>query len=60
MRRQGNVWQGAQVESQRHASVFCLEALLVALPVLVLPFLKPSARARPVAAYQPEPSLESR
>jgi hypothetical protein len=40
--------------------VLYIDALIVAVPVLVLPFLKPSTRSRPVAAYQPEPSLESR
>jgi hypothetical protein len=54
------VWQGTLVESQGYAFVFYLDALLVALPVLVLPFLKPSARSRPAAAYQPAPSLDSR
>ena len=55
-----NVWQGALVESQGYAFVFYLDALIVALPVLVLPFLKPSMRSRPAPGYQPAPSLDSR
>jgi PAT family beta-lactamase induction signal transducer AmpG len=55
-----NVWQGALVDAQGYALVFYLDALLVVLPVLVLPFLKPTTRARPDAGYQPAPSLESR
>ena len=55
-----NVWQGTLVESQGYAFVFYLDALIVALPVLVLPFLKPSMRSRPAPGYQPAPSLDSR
>ena len=55
-----NVWQGALVDAQGYALVFYLDALLVVLPVLVLPFLKPSTRWRSDAGYQPAPSLESR
>lgn len=40
-----NMWQGALVDSQGYATVLYVDALLVALPVLLLPFLKPSTRA---------------
>ena len=40
-----NMWQGALADSQGYSTVLYIDALLVALPVLLLPFLKPSTRA---------------
>jgi len=45
-----NVWQGALVSAQGYAIVFYLDALLVLLPVLLVPFLRPSNRAAHAAA----------
>jgi PAT family beta-lactamase induction signal transducer AmpG len=42
-----NMWQGALVDSQGYATVMYIDALLVALPVLLIPFLKPSTRSQP-------------
>lgn len=50
-----NLWQGALADSMGYAAVFYLDAVLVALPVLLIPFLKPSTRSR----YQAEPSRDS-
>jgi len=50
-----NLWQGELVESAGYATVFFVDAALVALPVLLIPFLKPSTRSR----YQAEPSRDS-
>lgn len=41
-----NLWQGTLVDAQGYAMVLYVDALLVALPVLLIPFLKPSTRAR--------------
>jgi PAT family beta-lactamase induction signal transducer AmpG len=41
-----NVWQGALTDAQGYATVFYLDAALVLLPVLLIPFLKPSTRVR--------------
>jgi PAT family beta-lactamase induction signal transducer AmpG len=41
-----NMWQGALVDSQGYATVMYIDSLLVALPVLLIPFLKPSTRGR--------------
>jgi PAT family beta-lactamase induction signal transducer AmpG len=52
-----NMWQGALAESQGYATVLYIDALLVALPVLLLPLLKPSTRAaaEPVSKGAPLP-----
>ncbi len=39
-----NLWQGALTDARGYAFVFYLDALLVALPVLLIPFLKPAVR----------------
>jgi PAT family beta-lactamase induction signal transducer AmpG len=40
-----NMWQGALADSLGYATVFYIDSLLVVLPVLLLPLLKPSTRA---------------
>jgi PAT family beta-lactamase induction signal transducer AmpG len=42
-----NFWQGAVVSAQGYAMALYLDAALVLLPVLLLPFLTPSTRWRP-------------
>jgi PAT family beta-lactamase induction signal transducer AmpG len=54
-----NGWQGALVESQGYATVLYLDAALVALPVLLLPWLRPSTRAAELR-HQTGPSRDSR
>lgn len=54
-----NFWQGALVDSQGYATVLYIDALLVALPVLLLPFLKPSTRARQELAARAAPLPEA-
>jgi PAT family beta-lactamase induction signal transducer AmpG len=53
-----NVWQGALADSHGYAAVFYLDAALVLLPVLLIPFLRPTTRGRPdpkpMAAPLPE------
>lgn len=44
-----NLWQGALVEAKGYAMVLYVDAALVALPVLLIPFLRPSAHARRVS-----------
>lgn len=39
-----NMWQGALTDAQGYAFVLYVDALLVALPVILLPFLKPLTR----------------
>jgi PAT family beta-lactamase induction signal transducer AmpG len=40
-----NMWQGALADSQGYATVMYIDAALVLLPVLLVPFLRPSTRA---------------
>ena len=39
-----NLWQGAVADAQGFATVLAIDAALVLLPVLLIPFLKPAAR----------------
>jgi len=41
-----NLWQGALADSHGYAAVLFVDAALVTLPLLVLPFLRPSTAAR--------------
>jgi MFS transporter, PAT family, beta-lactamase induction signal transducer AmpG len=45
-----NGWQGIVVEASSYATVFYLDAVLVILPLILLPFLTPRAEARAGAA----------
>jgi len=54
-----NGWQGAMVDSQGYATVLYLDAALVVLPVLLLPWLRPSTRAAELS-HQTGPSRDSR
>jgi len=54
-----SAWQGALVDAQGYAIVLYLDAALVALPVLLLPWLKPSTRSSQ-PDYQTSPSRVSR
>jgi PAT family beta-lactamase induction signal transducer AmpG len=40
-----NYWQGAVADAHGYATVFFADALLVALPVLLIPLLKPPLRS---------------
>jgi hypothetical protein len=53
------MWQGALVDSQGYATVMYIDALLVALPVLLIPFLKPSTRSRPEPVSKGAPLPEA-
>jgi PAT family beta-lactamase induction signal transducer AmpG len=41
-----NIWQGALVSAQGYAVALYIDAALVVLPVLLVPFLRPSTRSR--------------
>ena len=52
-----NLWQGAVADAQGFATVLAIDAALVLLPVLLIPFLKPAARpaAEPPSRGAPLP-----
>jgi len=52
-----NLWQGAVADAQGFATVLFIDAALVLLPVLLIPFLKPAARpaAEPPSRGAPLP-----
>jgi len=52
-----NMWQGAVADSQGFATVLYIDAALVLLPVLLIPFLKPAVRpaAEPPSRGAPLP-----
>jgi PAT family beta-lactamase induction signal transducer AmpG len=54
-----NMWQGVVADSQGYATVLYIDALLVALPVLLLPLLKPSTRAAQVPPSKGAPLPEA-
>ena len=41
-----NIWQGKLAEVQGYAKTLNLDAILVLIPLLLIPFLKPSSRAK--------------
>jgi PAT family beta-lactamase induction signal transducer AmpG len=54
-----NAWQGAVADAQGFALVLFIDAALVLLPVLLIPFLRPAARAAEAAPSRGAPLPEA-
>jgi PAT family beta-lactamase induction signal transducer AmpG len=54
-----NAWQGAVADAQGFAVVLFIDAALVLLPVLLIPFLRPAARTAEVTPSRGAPLPEA-
>lgn len=55
----GNMWMGSVADSSGYATVMYLDAAIVLLPLLLIPFLKPSTRSPPVPPSRGAPLPEA-
>jgi PAT family beta-lactamase induction signal transducer AmpG len=54
-----NMWQGAVVDTQGYATVLYLDAALVLLPILLIPFMRPATRVPAVPPSSGAPLPEA-